>query len=169
LTVKKLNGCRKPDFAGRVDQVSICSLPARTQTELEVPSPRLLSFHAGSPSAVIIEMTWRPLDKSISGNLPKSAADMTVAPSSCAKALGQRSPSLNVPHQMRRLPSIRQLHSIISVHSPRGLPGEPSRLRLGCTLTNSRKIADPYPCQIRLTGRPMSAAEKLPKSGESGP
>lgn len=139
--------------------------------ELEVPSPHLVSFHAGSPSAVIIEMRWRPLDrpKSISGNLPKSAADLTVSPSSRAKALGQRSPSLNVPHQMRRLPSIRQLHSIISVHSPRGLPGEPSRLRLGCTLPNSRKIADPYPCQIRLTGRPMSAAEKLLKSGDSVP
>lgn len=77
---------------------------------------------------------------------------MTVAPSSRAKALGQRSPSLQLPHQIRRLPSMRQFHSIPSVHSPRGLPGEPSRLRLGCTLPNSRKIADPYPAISDLQG-----------------
>jgi len=106
-------------------RISKRSRPARMQTDVGCngSAPLLMRPHSGSPSAVIIESTRSPLESvnSISASLPHKDTETTLAPSIRLNALGHRALSLELPHQMRRLPSIRQPNSIISVHSPRGL------------------------------------------------
>ncbi len=69
--------------------------------------------------------------------------DLTFAFCNRAKARGHRSPSLQLPHQILRFPSILQLHSIIKLQSPRGAPNRPSNLFVEWSVPNSKKIALP--------------------------
>jgi hypothetical protein len=65
--------------------------------------------------------------------------------------------------------NIVKLISSSAIHRPfctRGFPGEPSRLRLGCTLPNSRKMVKPYPAMSGYR-RAISRTEKAAKVEES--
>ena len=79
--------------------------------------------YSWSPSRVIIDKRCRPFDSVILARAasPKRETEVTFECRSRDRAFGQRAPPLQLPHQMRRFPSIRQLHSIISPHSPRDL------------------------------------------------
>jgi hypothetical protein len=87
--------------------------------------------------------------RSISGSLPTREIASTLALCSRAKARGQRSPSLQLPHQIRRLLSIRQLHSIDNVHSPRGEPGCPSRFLVEVKVAELKEDCRPIFLPIR--------------------
>jgi len=82
---------------------------------------------------------------------------------------GQRRSELHEPTRIDRGRSTLQLHSIMSVISPTGPRGVPSRLLLSVKAPNSKKIADPCPRQTRVTSFPFKISMNGAATCKDGP
>lgn len=124
------------------------------------PSRRSTRCHRGCPS--VVEKDRSRISPSVviatSGKVPNSSHRSIRASRNIASAGSHSSSSLQLPHMIVVRSSIRQLHSIPSDTSPCGLPVELSRLMTGVSSPHSMKIAEPWPRQIWLIGKPISVA-----------
>lgn len=158
-------GPRRGHYGGTSVPSLSKSNPSRTDSQTSGDDRRSVRFHAGCPSAVANDNKYRSSlsARLISGSRPNKPRPVTREPRSKSKAGSQSSSSLQLPQIIDAAPSVRQLHSMESVSSPIGRRGRPcSGTHPGDRSPNSKKIAEPYPLQRRLTSIPTrSAATRL--------